>query len=161
MKRLVLAFRVLLPLIGLLIFGAMPRTACADTYTLDGYSIDSFTDDDPSPGEFTITVVDGSTLSVMLHEDEVAGTSISLFTLVDTTTDVTTDFNNDMVVYDMGGSGAGTPEDTVHIAYGSETTVSGTGSGSGSNVPEPSSLAMLMVGLLGLAVGRRKFLPNV
>jgi hypothetical protein len=139
--RLVRALRALLLLLGLLILAVMPRTASADTYTLDGDSIDSFTDDYPGPDEFTITVPLASPLVSMFVADAMDDEGISLLTLVDTTTGAETVFRADSVAsYSEGSAGE---DDTFTIAYNAEVPV-------GSVVPEPSSLILLATGLLGL-----------
>jgi hypothetical protein len=132
----------------------MPRTASADSYTLNGDSIDSFTDDDPGPGEFTITVSPASPLVSMFVVDAMDDTGISLLTLVDTTTGAETLFRADSVAsYSEGSAGE---DDTFTIAYNAEVL-------GGSVVPEPSSLLLFATGLLGLMAmtWRRKVLARL
>jgi hypothetical protein len=127
--------------VALLMFAALPRTAAADSYTLEGVSLDSFSLG--SGDSFTASMPLGL-LSGLLALDEPLGLVIPDLTVDDTTTGTVYDFKNDLVVgYDL---------EFFPLAFASQidyTSVSVA-------TPEPSEIALLALGLFALALASKK-----
>jgi hypothetical protein len=141
-----LSLRIGVVVLAVLAFAAMPRTAAADTYTLDGLSIGSFS---LGSGSFTVTADPISGASVLLSLDNLLGSIPNLF-VDDLTTGTVLDFKDDWVG----------PDSTSLLAllFGAPAsyTVSFSTVTSSAVAPEPSSLLMLGAGLIALAFAGRK-----
>jgi hypothetical protein len=126
--------------LGLLMFAAMPRTASADSYTLDGVSLDFIS---AGPGDSIDVVVPPSLLAIGLEIDNLADFTIPNLFVDDTTNGTVYDLKNDLVVADefnlFGPSFAAIDYSSVSVA-----------------TPEPPEVALLGLGLLALALGSKK-----
>src|ERR1700722_7711156 len=110
-------------------FAAMPRTASADSFSLDGTSLDSFT---LGPGHsFTVTMPI-SILSSWLALDQPLGLTIPNLFLEDLTTGATYDFKGNLVSSDGLGFWGYFPEFTATISYATVTA------------PEPATPLLLV-----------------
>lgn len=153
------------PLLILLALACSPAATRADTLTLDGASVESVSFDAAAK---TFSVQMATTDALQYKTDVMLGTKIDLLTLnefatVDgTTTENVLEFARDVVQSfhftdsDMLTSGVTFRYEELKTTEG--IVVGGDGSGGGGNtVPEPSSVALLASGLLGLiGFGRMK-----
>jgi hypothetical protein len=169
-----LTSRAYLPALVLLAFACLPVATRADTFTLEGAPIDSFSFSTAltlsGATIKTVTVVMASTDAAAYLTDVRMGTKIDLLTLdefitVDgTTTENALEFAHDVAIKDTSTPGS----DMGNVTFSYEQFKiaedvggsSGNGNGNGGNgngVPEPSSAALLASGLIGLAgLGRKK-----
>jgi len=132
--------------LGLLLFAAMPHTASADSYSLDGVALDSFI---LGPGNtFTATMPPVTLLTAVLAADQPLGLTIPDLFLDDLTTGTTYDFKNDLVTSDSLGfiSGYWLPQFTANVSYSSVYVVT----------PEPSALLLLALGIIALIFARKR-----
>jgi hypothetical protein len=153
------------PLLILLVLGCLPVATHADTLTLEGASVESVSFDAAAK---TFSVQMATTDALQYKTDVMLGTKIDLLTLDEfATVDGTTTENVLEFARDVAQSFHFTDSDmlTSDVTFRYEelkTTegivVGGDGSGGGGNtVPEPSSVALLASGLLGLiGFGRMK-----
>ena len=125
--------------LGLLVFAAMPRTASADSYTLDGVSIDLLA---ASPTQLDALVAP-SLLAFGLEIDNLADITIPNLFVDDTTTGTIYDLQNAVVAFEAYGFFA---PSFVTIDYSNVAVVP----------PEPSEIMLLGLGLLALALGSKK-----
>ncbi len=147
------------PLLILLALGCSPVATHADTHTLDGTPIESVSFDATAK---TFSVQMAGTDGLQYETDARLGTQIPLLTLdefatVDgTTTETVLEFANDVVKsFDFTNSDMLTSDVTFH--YEALKIREGIVVGGGNTVPEPSSVALLASGLLGLiGFGRKK-----
>jgi hypothetical protein len=153
-----------IPLLILLALGCSPVATHADTLTLDGASVESVSFDAAAK---TFSVQMATTDALQYKTDAMLGTKIDLLTLdefatVDgTTTETVIEFARDVVqTFQFTNSDMLTSDVTFRYEElkTTEGIVVGGGSGGGGNtVPEPSSVALLASGVLGLiGVGRKK-----
>jgi hypothetical protein len=151
------------PLLILLALGCSPVATRADTLTLDGASVESVSFDAPAK---TFSVQMATTDALQYKTDVMLGTKIDLLTLdefatVDgTTTETVIEFARDVAQSfhftdsDMLTSDVTFRYEELKITEG--IVIGGSGGG-GNAVPEPSSVALLASGLLGLvSFGRQK-----
>ena len=141
-----LAIKAVVLVLGLLLFAAMPRAASADSFTLDGVALDSFSLG--SGNTFSATMQPVSLLTALLAVDQPLGITIPNLFLDDLTTGTTYDFKNDLVTSDGFGyvSGYWLPQFTANVSYGSVSVVT----------PEPSALLLLALGIVALLFVRKR-----
>lgn len=142
MKGLAIKAGVLV--LGLLLFAAMPRPASADTYTLDGNSLDAFT---LGPGNQFSAELPLSGYSIGLALDQALNVTFPDLTVVDLTTGNTMDFFSAKITSDTLGLFGWNLDYTVTFAYRSMSVTS---------TPEPSALLLLVLGMAALPFSRRR-----
>lgn len=156
------------PVLILLALACLPVATHADTLTLDGTPIESVSFDATAK---TFSVQMAGTDGLQYETDAMLGTQIDLLTLdefatVDgTTTENVLEFARDVVQsFHFTGSDMLTSDVTFHyeaLKIREGIVVGGDdGGGGGSPVPEPSSVALLASGLLGLIGFDRKKLRS-
>jgi hypothetical protein len=124
----------------LMVFAAMPRPASADSFTLDGVSLDFIT---AGPGDSIHVAVPPSSLAVGLAIDRFVDITIPNLFVDDTTTGTIYDLKNDLVVAD-DFSFFGTSFATIDYSRVAVTA------------PEPSEITLLGLGLFALTLGSKK-----
>jgi hypothetical protein len=127
--------------LGLLLFAAMPRTAAADSFSLDGASLDSFT---LGPGNTFTVSMPLSILSGLLAADQPLGFTIPNLFVDDLTTGAIYDFKGDLVTSDGLGFWGYYPYFTATLSYATVVT------------PEPAAPLLLVLGLFALAIAGKK-----
>ena len=149
------------PVLVLLGLACLPVATRADTFTLDGAPVDSFSFGTTK----TFTVEMASTDAAPYLTDIMMGTKVDLLTFdefiaVDgTTTENVLEFADDVVQKYDYTPGTDMLSSDVTFAYEKLTILEDVGgSGGGNTVPESSGVALLAAGLLGLiGFGRKKF----
>src|ERR1700722_6158616 len=138
MKSLSVKLSVLL--LGFATFAAMPRTASADSFTLDGVSLDFLA---AGPGNSITVEVPAGPLAFGLAIDNLVDITVPELFLDDTTTGTIYDLKNDLIIADefsfLGPSFA-----TIDFSSAAVIT------------PEPSEITLLCLGLLALAFSSKK-----
>jgi hypothetical protein len=158
-----LTSRSYVPVLVLLAFACLPVAAHADGITFEDKPIDSFSF---GTGD-TFTVVMDGTDALIYEKELIAGTPLAelFLEIVKTVDGVTTDdlltFTNDTVVNfqftDTTELTADVTFDYRKLTISETVTGGGDGNGGGTTAPEPSSVALLASGLLGLVgFGRKK-----
>ncbi|HEY4949075.1 MAG TPA: PEP-CTERM sorting domain-containing protein [Candidatus Acidoferrales bacterium] len=158
LKSVTLGMLSRVPVLVLLALACLPVATRADSFTLNGASIDSF-----SFGATKTFSVQMATADALQYEtDAMLGTRIHLLTLdefvtVDgTPTENVLEFAGDVVqsFHFVTGTDMLTSDVTFHYT---ESKIITEASGGGTTAPEPSSVALLAFGLLGLiGFGRKK-----
>jgi hypothetical protein len=136
-----LAIKTGVLVLGLVMFAAMSRTASADSFSLDGASLDSFTLG--SGNSFTVSMP-LSILAGWLAVDQPLGFTIPNLFLEDQTTGTIYDFKGDLVTSDGLWFWGYFPEFTATISYATVTT------------PEAATPLLLVLGIFALAVASKK-----
>jgi hypothetical protein len=136
-----LAIKTGVLVLGLLMFAAMPRTASADSFSLDGTSLDSFT---LGPGNSFTVSMPVSILAGLLAADQPLGLTIPDLFVDDLTTGKIYDFKGDLVTSDGLGFWGFYPYFTATLSYAAVTT------------PEPSTPLLLILGLFAVAIASKK-----
>lgn len=128
--------------LAVLAFAALPRTASADSFTLNGNAIDAFSLG--SGNTFSVQApISGFSLGLLL--DQALNLNIPTLTVDDLTTGTIYNFLNSVVTSDNLGFYGFSLDYAVTFAY---TPTRG--------VPEPSSVLLLGAGLIALAFAGRK-----
>jgi hypothetical protein len=148
------------PVVVLLAFASFPVATHADTFTLDGASIDSFSFNTTLK---TFSVQMATADALPYKTDFTTDTKIPLLTLDEfVTVDGTPieneiEFLGDFVKSFQFVTGSDMLTSNVTFTYGEVKVMEGSGGGSGTPVPESSSVALLASGLFGLVgLGRKK-----
>jgi PEP-CTERM motif len=138
-----LSLKIGVVVLALLAFAAMPRTASADSYTLNGNAIDAFSLG--AGNTFSIEApLGGFSLGLLL--DQAFDVNFPTLSVDDLTTGKIFNFTNGTIASDiLGLYGFGLDYD-VTFAY----------TPANNGVPEPSSLLLLSAGLVALAFAGRK-----
>jgi PEP-CTERM motif len=138
-----LSVKIGVVVLALLAFAAMPRTASADSYTLNGNAIDAFSLG--AGNTFSVEApLSGFSLGLLL--DQALNLNLGTLTVDDLTSGKIFNFSNGLITSDtLGFYGFGI-DYAVTFAY--TPAVNG--------VPEPSSLLLLGAGLIALAFAGRK-----
>jgi hypothetical protein len=145
--------RMLSPFLVLVLLAlvCLPMTTRADSFTLNGASIDSFSFGTTK----TFTVQMATADALQYKTDAMLGTKIPLLTLdefvtVDgTPTENELEFARDVVQSFHFVTGSNMLTSDVTFSYEVVKVTQGSG-GNGTSMPEPSSVLLLMSGLLGL-----------
>lgn len=153
------------PILVLVALGCLPVAARADSFTLDGASIDSFSFDTAAK---TFSVRMDTADALQYRTDVMLGTKIADLTLDEfalvggmQTLEDEIDFREDLAKSFQFVTG--TDMQTVNVTFSyrevkvTEAGSGGSGGGNGTPMPEPSSVVLLASGVLGLiGFGRKK-----
>ena len=148
-----------IPVVVLLVLASFPAVAHADTFTLDGAPIDSFSFDTATK---TFSVQMATADALPYKTDIMMDTKIPLLTLdefaiVDGILTLQNEIDFAGVFVKSFQFVTGSDMLTTDVTFSYEEVKVMEGGGSGTPVPEPSSVALLAPGLLGLiGLGRKK-----
>lgn len=149
----ILTSRIYLPALVLLALACLPVAAHADSFTLDGAAVDSFSFGTTK----TFTVEMATTDAAPYLTDVMLGTKIDLLTLDEfitaegATTENVLEFADNVVQNYNYTSGSDKLLSDVTFSYEKVVVMQNVGgNGSGNTVPEPSATVLLAFGLLGL-----------